>query len=124
VAAVVVTEVMEVVEVVVVGTNSKAFQREWAVDVGDVPGANTSADLAEATFVRAMGTVLTERCIRSPLLGAGIASQLMQRPPVWSTAEHTPPTSAPAGHCRTPRGHTVVAKHYSTRVVLGMRITD
>jgi pyruvate/2-oxoglutarate/acetoin dehydrogenase E1 component len=68
-------------EIVVVGKNSDIFEGVVVV-VGDVLEANTSdvvmvEAVAEATFVGVVGTAVTGRCIRSPLLGAGIAFQLM-----------------------------------------------
>jgi hypothetical protein len=101
-------------EGVEVGKNLEVFEGEGAVVVvGDVLGANTSDVMvevgdtmvevvAEVTLVgvEAVGTVLTVRCIRSLLFGAGIALQMMTRQPVCSTAARTPPVSAPVGQCR------------------------
>jgi hypothetical protein len=97
------------------------------VVVGDVLGANTFdvvmvEAVAEAAFVGVMGTVLTGRCIRSLLLGAGIALQLMKRPPVCSTAAHIPATSAPVGQCRIPcRQDTAVTTRSGSE---GHRLTE
>jgi hypothetical protein len=118
-----------VAEGVEVGKNSVVFEGEGVVVVvGIVLGANISdlvlveagetmvEAVAEVTFVGvgAVGTVLTGRCIRTLSFGAGIALQLT-RPPVCSTAAHTPPISAPVEQCRT-RNITREPRHCKSQI--------